>query len=108
MPVTFSVHWCLRNPGHLRLEEEELEEEKPPDALMLAIVLVALEPAYTNVIPGHLRLEDEGFEEKKPPEARVLPIVLGVLEPGSTNANRDIVGTGIFVRLFVSTSRQNR
>ena len=58
-------------------------------------------------IPGHLRLEDEEFEEKKPPEALVLPIVLGVPGLASTNVNRDIVGTGIFVRLFVSTNGQH-
>ena len=63
---------------------------------------------YESLFPGHLRLEDEGFEEKKPPEALVLASVLTMLGASSPNAKMNIVGTRIFVRLFVSTSGQNR
>ena len=38
----------------------------------------------------------------------MLPIVLGVLDSGSIGVNSDIVGTEIFVRLFVSTNGQNQ
>ena len=93
----FAFCLLLYISGHLQLEDKEFEEKKFSAPLVPATVLF-----------GHLYLEDEEFKEKKPPEALVLSIVLGVPELASTNANRDIVCTEIFARLFVSINGQNR